>query len=67
MATIGTRLFTWLHGRLVGADELGNRYYTERRPPRGRRAKRWVLYASEDEASRKRIAPSFFSKVVPQS
>ena len=52
MATIGTRLFTWLHGRLVGADELGNRYYTERRPPRGRRAKRWVLYASEDEASR---------------
>lgn len=50
--TIGTRLFTWLNGAFVGADEDGNRYFKERRTPSGRREKRWVLYNGEAEASR---------------
>ena len=43
--TLGTRLFTWRKGRLVGEDSLGNRYWQERRPPRGRPSRRWVTYA----------------------
>jgi NADH:ubiquinone oxidoreductase subunit len=57
--TIGTRLFTWWRGELVGTDQLGNRYYREkggRKLVRGggmpSRERRWVLYNGEVEASR---------------
>ncbi len=49
--TLGTLLFTWFRGRLVGRDGAGNRYYEERRPRRRLRARRWVLYAAAPEAS----------------
>ncbi len=52
MATAITHVITWLRGELVGTDEFGNRYYQERRAPRGRRRRRWVVYEGEDEASR---------------
>jgi NADH:ubiquinone oxidoreductase subunit len=42
--TLGTRLYTWRKGRLVGTDETGNRYYTD-----GKR--RWVIYNGVVEAS----------------
>ena len=45
--TIGTRLFTWRKGELVGEDEFGNRYYSERKGNR-----RWVIYTDYSEASR---------------
>jgi NADH:ubiquinone oxidoreductase subunit len=57
--TIGTRLYTWLRGQLVGADQFGNRYYRAKgggtfAPGAGResRERRWVLYNGEVEASR---------------
>jgi NADH:ubiquinone oxidoreductase subunit len=57
--TLGTKLFTWLRGELVGTDQFGNRYYRDkRRPPlkrgggRESRERRWVLYNGEPEASR---------------
>ncbi len=50
--SIGTRLFTWLHGGLVGTDEFGNRYYRDRHVHKHRRERRWVLYNGEAEASR---------------
>jgi NADH:ubiquinone oxidoreductase subunit len=50
--SLGTRLFTWRRGREVGVDHLGNRYYTERNPREGARARRWVMYEGEVEASR---------------
>jgi NADH:ubiquinone oxidoreductase subunit len=50
--TIGTRLFTWLNGALVGTDSQGNRYYRERKTAKGRREKRWVIYQGEVEATR---------------
>jgi NADH:ubiquinone oxidoreductase subunit len=50
--TIGTRLHTWLFGRLVGTDSQGNRYYIDRRTRGQKREKRWVLYKGEAEASR---------------
>ncbi len=49
--TLGTLLFTRFRGRLVGSDEAGNRYYEERRPRRGLRTRRWVIYAGPPEAS----------------
>ena len=30
MTTLGTQLFTWLRGGLVGEDALGDRTYRER-------------------------------------
>ncbi|HVM80858.1 MAG TPA: NADH:ubiquinone oxidoreductase subunit NDUFA12 [Stellaceae bacterium] len=57
--SIGTRLFTWLRGELVGIDQFGNRYYREkpgRKLRRGggfdSRERRWVLYKGEAEASK---------------
>ena len=42
--TIGTWLFTKLHGALVGSDAEGNRYFQDKRVIAGRRRKRWVIY-----------------------
>ncbi|MCI5050128.1 MAG: NADH:ubiquinone oxidoreductase subunit NDUFA12 [Rickettsiales bacterium] len=52
MATIGTRINTWLRGKFIGRDEFGNSYYQERREPKGRRAKRWVVYKGLPEPSK---------------
>ncbi|MBB4265622.1 NADH:ubiquinone oxidoreductase subunit NDUFA12 [Roseospira visakhapatnamensis] len=49
--TIGTWLHTLFSGTRVGKDPAGNVYYRERRAPAGRRAKRWVMYKGEAEAS----------------
>ena len=45
--TLGTWLYTQLHGSRVGEDEQGNVYYQS-----GDGARRWVLYKGESEASR---------------
>jgi NADH:ubiquinone oxidoreductase subunit len=57
--TLGTRLYTWWKGELVGTDSYGNRYYRERgQKPlikgggRESREKRWVIYEGEAEASK---------------
>ncbi len=47
----GTWLFTWFHGRLVGHDTSGNRYFEERRARPAMRQRRWVAYAGPAEAS----------------
>lgn len=52
MATLGTLLYTWAKGKLVGTDTSGNRYYVEKSPAKGRRTKRWVVYNGEVEPSR---------------
>lgn len=50
--TIGTWLFTKLHGLPVGSDAEGNRYFQDKRVVAGRRRKRWVIYNGVAEASR---------------
>src|SRR3990167_9757155 len=50
--TIGTWLFTKLHGALVGTDAEGNRYFQDKRVIAGRRRKRWIIYNGVAEASR---------------
>jgi NADH:ubiquinone oxidoreductase subunit len=49
--SLGTRLFTWLHGTYVGSDSAGNRYYRGRPIGGRKRERRWVIYAGEPEAS----------------
>lgn len=48
---IGTRIHTWLHGRLVGRDGNGNAYYEDRRAREAAPKRRWVDYAGAVEAS----------------
>jgi NADH:ubiquinone oxidoreductase subunit len=50
--TIGTRLFTWLHGELVGSDQFGNRYYLDKRTRGQKRERRWVIYSGTPDASK---------------
>lgn len=50
--SFGTRVFTWLHGELVGTDEFGNRYYLDKRTKGQPRERRWVLYKGAPEASK---------------
>lgn len=45
-ATLGTLWYTWRHGRAVGTDAYGNRYYQD---ASGKR--RWVLYKATIDAS----------------
>lgn len=52
MTSLGTMISTWLSGKLVGTDQAGNRYFTERSPAKGQRAKRWVIYNGPAEASK---------------
>jgi NADH:ubiquinone oxidoreductase subunit len=52
MATLGTLLYTRFKGALKGEDQFGNKYYTEKNPPEGRRAKRWVVFKGKTEASK---------------
>ena len=55
--TITTRLFTFFHGKQIGQDQFGNRYFMEKKTADGRRTKRWVIYNGYAEASR--IPPSW--------
>ncbi len=48
---IGTLLYTWLKGDLVGTDLFANRYYRSRGAKLSGRERRWVLYHGKAEAS----------------
>ena len=49
----GNRYMVWRHGRYVGADDLGNRYFQQRRGvgPLGK-PRRWVVYTDLAEPSK---------------
>ncbi len=49
--SLGTRLFTWRKGELVGEDDQGNKFY------QSKAGKRWVIFADEIEASK--ISPDW--------
>ena len=44
--TIGTFFYTLFNGKLIGKDEFGNKYYSNKK------GKRWVIYNSETESSK---------------
>ena len=45
--TLGTRIYTFFSGKLVGKDEFGNKYYENKK-----KNKRWVIYEGEIDASK---------------
>ena len=45
--TLGTRLYTFFYGKIVGTDQLGNKYYENKK-----KNKRWVIYGGEIDASK---------------
>lgn len=49
---LGTLLYTWFKGELVGTDEFENRYYRAGSGHRYGRERRWLLYKGKSEASR---------------
>ncbi len=50
--SIGTKLYTWFYGKIVGTDEIGNKYYTNSNNPSDLNSKRWVIFDGEIEASK---------------
>lgn len=53
MMSVGTALFTLFNGRLVGADNFGNRYYQEKKAsPETQKKRRWVIYRGLNEPSK---------------
>ena len=52
MATIQIRFLVWRTGRLVGSDAAGNRYFEEKKARPGMKARRWVLYKGEPDATK---------------
>ncbi|MGY8992692.1 MAG: NADH:ubiquinone oxidoreductase subunit NDUFA12 [Rhodospirillales bacterium] len=49
--SLGTQVYTWLRGELIGTDEFGNRYYRSGKSPLWGRDRRWVMYKGLPEAS----------------
>ena len=49
--SLGTKIYTWLKGNLVGSDELGNKYYCSSKDFKNLKSKRWVIFNGEIEAS----------------
>ena len=64
--TVGTKLYTFLKGKKVGEDYLGNFYYESKD-----KKNRWCIYSGQSEASR--ISPEwnswlrFISNTLPVS
>ena len=50
--SIGTSIYTWLYGNLVGDDNYGNKYYCNSKDYNDLESKRWVIFCGEIEASK---------------
>ncbi len=50
--SIGTKIFTWFKGNFVGEDGIGNKYYCNSKDFKDLKAKRWVIFSGEIEASK---------------
>jgi NADH:ubiquinone oxidoreductase subunit len=51
-ATIGTALFSAMHGEKVGTDAQGNAYFRAKKKLPDGRERRWVIYNGANDASR---------------
>jgi len=52
LVNIGTLIFTWFNGVLVGTDEFGTKYYHSKRKKRWGREQRWCIYKGAKDPSR---------------
>ena len=44
---IGTKISTWIYGKLVDVDDFGNKYYCNSKNFEDSTAKRWVIFNGE--------------------
>ncbi|MGE0179073.1 MAG: NADH:ubiquinone oxidoreductase subunit NDUFA12 [Sphingomonas sp.] len=58
-ASVTTAWFSWRHGRGVGEDQFGNRYFEARKGGR-----RWVIYSGSNDVSR--VPPEWYSWLTGQ-
>ena len=49
--SLGTKIYTWLNGNLVGEGNKGNKYFCNSKDFKDVKAKRWVMFKDEIEAS----------------
>ena len=49
---LGTTLYTWFYGNLVGEDKYQNKYYSSSKNFFDLKAKRWVIFKGEIEATK---------------
>ena len=49
--SLGTTLYTWIYGNLVGEDNYKNKYYCNSKNFNDLGSKRWVIFYKEIEAS----------------
>ena len=57
-ASTGTALYSWRKGSRVGADSLGNAYFS------GKDGRRWVIYAGSNDVSR--VPPEWYAWLTRQ-
>jgi len=50
--SIGIKIYTWFYGKYVGKDEFENIYYSNSNNFNDQKAKRWVIFNGEIEASK---------------
>ena len=56
---LGTTIYTWFYGNIVAEDKFGNRYYCNSKNFDDLKAKRWVIFKGEVEATK--IPPQWHS------
>jgi len=49
---LGTTLYTWFYGNLVGKDDCGNRYYCNSKNFENFDSKRWVIFNGNIESTK---------------
>ena len=59
MTSIGTKLYTWRSGALVGEDDAGNKYYKEKHPQNAAREKRWVIFPDDQRVEASLVPPEW--------
>lgn len=57
-SSLQIKVFTLFHGKFVGEDEFGTRYYKEKSPKNPKRERRWAIYRDEPEATK--VPPEWF-------
>ena len=49
---LGTKIYTLIYGNFVDSDEFGNKYYSNLKDFSDLKAKRWVIFKEEIEATK---------------
>ncbi len=50
--SLSTKIYTFFYGKLIGEDEYGNKYFSNKKDFKDIKAKRWVMFKGQIEASK---------------